>query len=109
MGSCHGVVVSTAVVVSMAVMMPASSNAAAVSCHGRVATIVGTNGADTLRGTPGADVMVGLDGRDRIFGFGGNDLIWSGSNPFVVDRDDNPLTSWPTAVRQHDLRRKRPG
>lgn len=44
-------------------------------CAGRVATIVGTRGADVLRGTKGRDVIAGLAGNDRILGGGGNDLV----------------------------------
>ncbi|UJS24907.1 S8 family serine peptidase [Thiothrix winogradskyi] len=48
-------------------------------CHGKLATILGTNGADNLVGTDGNDVIVGLDGNDHIDGKGGNDLICGGA------------------------------
>jgi hypothetical protein len=48
------------------------------TCNGRLATIVGTAGADILVGTPLADVIVGGDGNDVIKGFGGDDLICGG-------------------------------
>jgi Ca2+-binding RTX toxin-like protein len=56
---------------------PSGSAAAAARphCFGKVATIVGTKGADVIHGTPGADVIAGNGGRDRIFGRGGADLI----------------------------------
>ncbi|MGH3786628.1 MAG: Calx-beta domain-containing protein [Pseudonocardiaceae bacterium] len=46
-----------------------------VLCGGRVATIKGTVGADTLNGTLQADVIVSLGGDDRVDGRGGNDVI----------------------------------
>ena len=45
------------------------------TCNGLVATIVGTDGNDTLTGTSGADVIVGLEGNDTIIGLEGNDTI----------------------------------
>lgn len=48
------------------------------SCDGRPATIVGTNGNDTLRGTSRADVIDARGGHDRIVGRGGNDIICGG-------------------------------
>jgi Ca2+-binding RTX toxin-like protein len=42
------------------------------------ATIVGSNGNDTLTGTPERDVIAGLGGDDVIDGGGGNDLICGG-------------------------------
>ena len=47
-------------------------------CRGRVATIVGTPGRDTLRGTSGPDVIAGLGGNDVINGRGGNDVLCGG-------------------------------
>lgn len=47
-------------------------------CAGRRATIVGTDGADTLRGTPAADVIAALAGDDTITGGEGNDLVCAG-------------------------------
>src|SRR5437667_6067444 len=44
-------------------------------CDGRRATIVGTNGDDTLEGTPGRDVIAALGGNDVVYGLGQNDLI----------------------------------
>ncbi len=48
-------------------------------CNGLLATIVGTDGPDTIGGTPGPDVIHGLGGNDRIRGNGGNDIICGGS------------------------------
>ncbi len=52
-------------------------------CAGKVATIVGTDGADRISGTPNDDVIAGLGGRDRISGGAGNDVICGGEG---VDR-----------------------
>lgn len=49
------------------------------TCNGLEATIVGTDGNDTLYGTDGPDVIVGLDGNDRIYGYEGDDVICAGS------------------------------
>lgn len=54
---------------------PVGAQGTAPTCAGKVATIVGTDGADVLRGTKKADVIVGNGGDDRIFGLGGNDII----------------------------------
>jgi RTX calcium-binding nonapeptide repeat (4 copies) len=48
-------------------------------CGGRVATITGTAGRDTLRGTTGRDVIAGLGGNDVIEGRGGNDVLCGGA------------------------------
>jgi len=52
---------------------------AAVPCAGQNATIIGTEGADTLSGTPAADVIAGLGGNDKISGLSGKDTICGGS------------------------------
>jgi len=52
--------------------------AGSVSCHGKTATMVGTEGRDVLRGTKKRDVIVGLGGNDKIIGLGGNDVICGG-------------------------------
>jgi Ca2+-binding RTX toxin-like protein len=61
------------------------SHASAVSagpgtprCFGRVATVVGTAGNDSLVGSPGPDVIVGLAGKDFVRGRGGEDRICAG-------------------------------
>jgi Ca2+-binding RTX toxin-like protein len=57
-------------------------------CHGRLASIIGSDGSDDLLGTARADVIVGGDGadqidakggRDRICGGGGSDEIFGGA------------------------------
>jgi Ca2+-binding RTX toxin-like protein len=53
-------------------------------CHGRRATIVGTEGADVLRGTPGRDVIWGGGGDDQIYGSLGNDLLCGGPGADLI-------------------------
>ena len=53
-------------------------------CHGRRATIVGTDGNDVLIGTPGRDVIWGGPGDDVIYGELGNDLICGGGGNDIV-------------------------
>ena len=48
-------------------------------CGREVATIIGTDKADTLTGTPGPDVIVARDGDDVVEGLGGNDVICGGA------------------------------
>jgi Ca2+-binding RTX toxin-like protein len=67
-------------------LAPSRAGTGRTTCHGRVATIVGTTAADTLTGTARSDVIVGLDGEDRIRGRGGTDFICGGSNPYERDR-----------------------
>jgi Ca2+-binding RTX toxin-like protein len=60
------------------------------TCFGQPATIVGTEGNDSLLGGPGVDVIVGLGGADRIKGRGGNDLICGGAgNDFIYGGGGN--------------------
>ena len=66
----------------------AASTATAHTCEGLPATIVGTDGNDTLRGTPGNDVIVALKGHDTIDGLGGNDIICAGSGADTISGGD---------------------
>lgn len=52
--------------------------AAAPTCGGRAATIIGSAGRDRLTGTAKPDVIAGLAGNDTIDGLGGNDLVCGG-------------------------------
>jgi Ca2+-binding RTX toxin-like protein len=58
-----------------------------VRCFGRVATIVGTPGDDTITGTTGPDVIAGLGGNDGLEGGDGNDRICGGAGGDGVDGD----------------------
>ncbi len=49
-----------------------------LTCQGRRATLVGTEGNDVLRGTARRDVIHGLGGNDKIRGLGGNDVLCGG-------------------------------
>ncbi len=60
------------------------AQAAAQTCAGEKATIVGTAKNDRINGTPGKDVIVGLGGDDRIDGNGGNDIICGGDGADVL-------------------------
>lgn len=62
--------------------IPAS--AAAPTCLGMAATIVGTPEDDVLAGTRGPDVIVGLGGADEIDGRGGEDVLCGGGGDDVV-------------------------
>lgn len=67
-----------AAVLISAINLPTNAVAKGLWCFGKPATIVGTDGRDTLTGTPNDDVIVGLGGKDFIFGYGGDDRICSG-------------------------------
>jgi hypothetical protein len=58
---------------------PAPLAAAAPTCKGKPATIVGTESSDVRTGTSGKDVIVGLGGNDKLSGLAGNDLICGGA------------------------------
>jgi len=88
-----GTVTNTAAVASPDDNTPANNAAIATttvvratgpSCGGRVATIVGSAGDDTIAGTPKRDVIVSFGGDDTIRSFGGNDIVCSKSGEDVV-------------------------
>jgi Ca2+-binding RTX toxin-like protein len=53
-------------------------------CHGRRATLVGTNGDDVLRGSDHPDVIVALGGDDTIYAGLGNDVVCGGTGDDLV-------------------------
>lgn len=53
-------------------------------CQGLPATIVGTEGNDTIFGTNGADVIVSLGGNDIILSGNGDDVICSGDGRDII-------------------------
>ncbi len=59
-----------------------------VYCDGKVATITGTPGNDTLNGTSGADVIHAGAGNDTVHGLGGNDTVCGGSGNDVLNGGD---------------------
>ena len=84
---------------SVGVATVPSQGAAAYTCNGRVATIVGNAGANELHGTSGSDVIVGLGGNDDIEGRAGNDVICGnrGNDEVEGDRGDD---GWPRPQRR---------
>ena len=58
---------------------PPTTPPASASCFATPATIVGTNGNDTITGTAGPDVIASLGGNDVVDGAEGNDLICTGA------------------------------
>ncbi|WP_457205751.1 calcium-binding protein [Nocardioides sp. P5_C9_2] len=60
------------------VVTSGAAEAAAASCGGLRATIVGNARANTLEGTDRRDVIAAGDGDDTIRGLGGNDVICGG-------------------------------
>ena len=77
-------IASAALLASLTVVTVAAPVAAAATCDGKPATIVGgglidgTNGNDVIVGSNGDDHISGLGGKDTICGRGGNDAIDGG-------------------------------
>ena len=68
--------VACSVGAALAVLAPGvPAYAAATTCHGVRATIVGTPSSDVIHGTRHRDVINALGGSDTVYGGGGNDLI----------------------------------
>lgn len=59
-------------------------NATNNGCDNKVATIVGTAGANKIRGTAGDDVIFAGGGKDNVKGLGGNDTICGGDGKDVL-------------------------
>ena len=69
-------------VVALTVLLGWSARADAqseVTCAGRSATIVGSEGRDTLTGTSGRDIIVALGGNDRVSAGPGDDVVCLGA------------------------------
>lgn len=78
-----------AVAVALAAMFASGVAAAATNgpvptCHGKPATIVGTEGNDVIQGTEGRDVIWGGGGDDTIDGGLGSDVICGGPGNDVI-------------------------
>ena len=58
--------------------LPATADAAPLTCDGKRVTIAGTTGDDTIRGTARADVIHARGGNDTVRGRAGNDTICGG-------------------------------
>ena len=69
-------------------------------CHGRQATIVGTDGNDVIQGTPGRDVIWGGRGDDTILGSLGNDLLCGGPGADLIHggRGNDTSTAAPATT-----------
>ena len=65
-----------------------AAQAAAVTCGGLKATIVGNNKANVITGTARRDVIVARGGNDTIRGLGGNDVICAGDGADTVNGGD---------------------
>ncbi|HEY1356435.1 MAG TPA: calcium-binding protein [Solirubrobacterales bacterium] len=71
--------VGVAAVCGLFLLLPLAGSAAAVTCGGKQATIVGTPGDDLIVGKRASDVIYGGGGDDRIVGgLNGNDRICGG-------------------------------
>src|SRR5262245_65790772 len=87
MGRRFAIVIGVAAVGVMALVAQTAAQAPAptppgqapVTCKGfggvHEATIVGTDGNDSLTGSQGPDVIVGLGGNDKVSGLAGDDTI----------------------------------
>lgn len=53
-------------------------------CEGRTATVVGTEGKDTIQGSEFKDVIAGLGGKDTLAGLEGRDRICGGDGPDTI-------------------------
>jgi Ca2+-binding RTX toxin-like protein len=81
-----GILAALAALVAFVAVAGAATNATIETpvCHGRQATIVGTDGDDVIQGTPGRDVIWGGKGDDTIYGNLGNDLICGGPGADLI-------------------------
>lgn len=79
--------VAFATVFSAPITIMAHPALAGYSCKGHTATIVGTQGNDTITGreSEGADVIVTLGGDDRIYAGGGDDIVCSQAGDDMVN------------------------
>jgi Ca2+-binding RTX toxin-like protein len=100
-----GFAAALAVAILLMAGVPAAE-AAVPKCYGLDATIVGTDGPDSIAGTTGDDVIVALGGDDDIFfdintgqpvpgnETGGNDVICAGDgNDFAVGGNGNDVVA----------------
>jgi len=68
----------TIALAAFALFAPAAEADAQVRCNGLLATIVGTDGPDSLAGTTGRDVIAALGGNDRVSAGPGDDIVCLG-------------------------------
>ena len=88
---------TVAAVAALALLGTPTQGAAAPTCAGRTATIVGTAGHDELRGTNGPDVIAARGGSDDIEARGGNDVVCGnlGNDELEGGRGDDRLYGGP--------------
>ena len=84
----HGVLIGVLVLTPVLVATP--SEAAAGSCAGRIATIRGTSGDDTMSGTPLPDVVSLGGGDDRFSDLGGAGKDFSAIIKMIDDSWQKP-------------------
>jgi Ca2+-binding RTX toxin-like protein len=77
-GLIRAVLFAAATSTAVTIALPASADAAVVTCQGVRATMVGTATDDVIHGTAGRDVIAGLGGNDTILARGGDDLVCGG-------------------------------
>ncbi len=77
------VLVAAAALAAPLALVP-SAQAAAPTCGGLKATIVGNNKANKITGTRKRDVIVARGGNDTIRGLGGNDVICGGDGADTI-------------------------
>jgi Ca2+-binding RTX toxin-like protein len=63
---------------AFALLAPAAEADDQVRCSGLLATIVGTDGPDSLAGTSGRDIIAALGGNDRVSAGPGDDIVCLG-------------------------------
>lgn len=91
--------VVVAAVAGAVLSLPSTSYAATPVCHGKAATIVGTDGPDDLTGTPGDDVVWLGAGADTFHGAGGDDTVClgPGADEAVLGSGDDWVDAGPDA------------
>ncbi len=82
--SVVAIAVAGGVIVPVGLSAAPASAAEVVTCDGKPATIVGTDGRDVIRGTSGNDVIAALGGRDVVLGSAGDDTICGGDGDDVL-------------------------
>ncbi|MEX2108530.1 MAG: calcium-binding protein [Solirubrobacterales bacterium] len=86
-GLGRGIAVATAALCAVAALgaaPPQKDEDDPPRCRGRIATILGTDGADNLRGTPSRDVIFAGLGDDKVHSGLGNDLVCGGPGADVL-------------------------
>jgi len=68
-----------------AALLTAATASLVLTLAALAASIVGTNGPETIRGTPGADRISARAGDDRVFGLAGDDVLTGGLGRDVVN------------------------